>query len=324
MTLDHLQYAQETKPTPQNPEEPNVSYGCCLALIRPALVMLLLFTAPRPETTAAVPEANMQERCLTVLRTGLTANEFWPSMHAAEALSLAGHGKEVLKALSAKTATDDQQRCGLAREAYRAGDHTRAMELLTILDKPGSNGHTHAAESLFKIGVIGDGVKLRQACTQNANLKLKLMAAAALHRGGDTTAIDVVRPFVTHADSSARMIAAWVLGQIGQPRDIPALAAQAKKETEPLNAAYFAYALALLGDANGRKVLGENLRSTDTAVRTYAADFAGLCRATEFRERLIALLDDANLDTRIRAAEAILLIDHRSTAESSIPANGRE
>lgn len=316
MTSDQPFYAQETKPTPPNPEEPNVSYGCCLALVRPALAMLLLFTAPRPETTAAAPEANVQERCLMVLRTGLSSSEFWPSMHAAEALSLTGHGQEVLKALPGKTATDDQQRCGLAREAYRAGDRTRAAELLTILDKPGSNGHTHAAESLFKIGVIGDGAKLRQALAQDTNLKLKLMAAAALHRGGDATAVDTVRRFVTHDDPAARMIAAWVLGQIGQPKDIPALQAQAKKETEPLNAAYFAYALALLGDADGRKTLGENLRASDAAVRTYAADFAGLCRAAEFRDRLIVLLDDANLDTRIRAAEAILLIDRHTSAAS--------
>lgn len=309
----HTIRAQETKPTPQNPEEPNVSYGCCLALMRPALAMLLLFAAPRPDTNAAAPETNVNARCLTVLRTGLASNEFWPAMHAAEALSLTGHGNEVLKALPGKIATDDQQRCGLAREAYRAGDRTRAAELLTILDKPGSNGHTHAAESLFKIGVIGDGVKLRQALAQDANLKLKLMAAAALHRGGDATAADTVRKYVSHTDPAARMIAAWVLGQIGNPNDIAALKTQWKKETEPLNVAYFAHALALLGDADGLKTLGENLRSQEVSVRTYAADFAGLCRATGFRDQLIVLLGDSNLDTRIRAAEAVLLIDQAAS-----------
>ena len=32
------------------------------------------------------------EKCLNVLRAGLTSEEFWPSIHAAEGLTLEGHG----------------------------------------------------------------------------------------------------------------------------------------------------------------------------------------------------------------------------------------
>ena len=53
-------------------------------------------------------------------------------------------------ALASRTPADDQQQCGLAREAVRAGDRSKISVLLQILVKPGSNGHTHAAESLFK------------------------------------------------------------------------------------------------------------------------------------------------------------------------------
>ena len=45
-------------PTPENPEEPNVSYGCCLAAARPVAAMLLLFAAPRPDITAGPPTGN--------------------------------------------------------------------------------------------------------------------------------------------------------------------------------------------------------------------------------------------------------------------------
>src|SRR5436309_11449403 len=125
-------------------------------------------------------------------------------MHAAEALTLAGRGREVLDALATRTETDDQKRCGLAREAVRAGDRTKLPTLFDVLDKPGSNGHTHAAESLFKVAEVGDGAKLRVALVQNANLKLKLMAAAALARCGHPDALELVRKRLADPDLEVR------------------------------------------------------------------------------------------------------------------------
>src|SRR3954451_12822135 len=60
-------------------------------------------------------------RCLAVLRQGLGSKEFCPGMHAAEALSLAGYGNEVRAAIAPKLPpeSDDQRRCGLARELVR-------------------------------------------------------------------------------------------------------------------------------------------------------------------------------------------------------------
>ena len=58
----------------------------------------------------------VRQRCLTVLETGLRSKEFWPSMHAAEALTQAGRGEVVLNALKGRIETekDDQRKCGLA------------------------------------------------------------------------------------------------------------------------------------------------------------------------------------------------------------------
>jgi HEAT repeat protein len=263
------------------------------------------------QTSAVVPlDLAMKERCLAILRAGLASDEFWPAMHAAEALTIAGKGDEVLAALAKRTAADDQQRCGLAREAGRAGDKSQAAFLLEILGKPGSNGHTHAAESLFKIGLIGDGKLLRAAAAQADDLKLKMMAAAALARGGDHKALDLVRPYLQHPDREARKVAAWILGQIGAADDVPHLAKSLQSEDEELARAYLANALACRGDATGRKLLGENLSSTNPAVRTYAADFAGHARAVEHRDALIRLLDDATLDVRVRAAQSLLMLSH--------------
>lgn len=275
-------------------------------------VLSLVFVASGLAVAAAgepVPlDPAVKEKCLRILRDGLASDEFWPAMHAAEALTYAGHADEVLANLAKRSETDDQKRCGLAREAVRAGDRSKLAVLTAILDKPGSNGHTHAAESLFKVESVGDEAKMRASVTQDADLKLKLMAAAALARSGDASALEVVRRHITHADFETRKIAAWVLGQVGDASDIPALRAGLPKETDPLARAYFAHALALLGDGEGRTMLGANLASTDAAVRTYAADFAGYCRCTEFRDGLVELLDDPVRDVRIRAAQSLLVL----------------
>ncbi len=261
------------------------------------------------QASAVVPiEPALRERCLAVLRAGLASDEFWPAMHAAEALTIAGRGEEVLGALAKRTAADDQQRCGLAREAVRAGDKSQAKVLLEILEKAESNGHTHAAESLFKVGMIGNGKGLRAAMAQDDDRKLKLMAAAALARGGDAGALDIVRPSLTHEDRETRKVAAWILGQIGGEKDVPNLSKALAAEDEPLARAYLINALACLGDPQGRKQLGLNLASDDAAVRTYSADFAGHARAAEHRDQLVRLLDDSTLDVRVRAAQSILML----------------
>lgn len=252
-------------------------------------------------------DALTKDKCLAILRTGIKSEEFWPAMHAAEALTLAGNGVEVLTALSKRTAADDQQQCGLAREAVRAGDRSKIAVLLGILLKPGSNGHTHAAESLFKVAEVGDGVGLRAAMAQTDDLKKKLMAAAALARGGHPGALDVVRPYTTHADVEVRKSAVWILGQVGSPQDIPRLREAAKTE-DPLARAYGDHALACLGDAQGRRGLIKNLQSELGPVKTYAAEFSGYCRAVEARGELIKLLDDPTLDVRVRAAQSLIVL----------------
>lgn len=253
-------------------------------------------------------QPEVRERCLTVLREGLKADEFWPAMHAAEALTYAGQTEEVLAALAKRTAADDQQRCGLAREAVRAGDNAKASILLTILADDKSIGRVHAAESLFKVNEIGDGQALRTAAAQDENLKLKLMAAAALARGSNPSALEMIRKFVAHDDFEVRKIAVWILGQIGEKSDITAIRQCLEKEQDELARAYCVNALACLGDLDAQKSLIANLSSSNAAVKTYAADFAGHARASGARDKLLELLDNETLDVRVRAAQSLILL----------------
>jgi sialidase-1 len=255
---------------------------------------LLVSTLRADGPTSAPLDAALRERCVSILRSGLVSDEFWPAMHAAEALSLADQGTEVLAALARKSAADDQQRCGLAREAVRAGDRSQISKLLEILVKPESNGHTHSG--------------LRAALVHDDDMKLKLMAAAALARGGHPTALDAVRRHFAHADVEVRKTVIWVLGQLGLSADIASIQKALAAEQDPLARAYCVHALALLGEASGKSGLGENLKSPLPAVRTYAAEFAGYCRAVEFRDQLVRLLDDETLDVRVRAAQSLIVL----------------
>ena len=85
--------------------------------------LLFAFSACQSEPSTSSSEAlelkpEVKEKALAVLRQGLKANDFWSAIHAAEGLTLAGHGDEVIAFLKPKlgSETDDQHLCGIARE----------------------------------------------------------------------------------------------------------------------------------------------------------------------------------------------------------------
>jgi sialidase-1 len=277
----------------------------------------------RAETPANVVDLDpaTRARCLSVLRAGLTSGEFWPSMHAAEGLTLAGQGAEVRAMLvpMLPKEKDDQQRCGLARELVRTGDLAFAQVLLDILASPNPHGHVHAAESLFKVWQVGDGTLLRRAMAPGGHSKLTQMAAAALARWGNQEALALLRESVRVDDGESARIAAWILARTGDRSDLPALRSGARRFTEPLTKAYFEHALATLGDDEGMKALIRNLGHADPSVRVYAAEFAPDARAIGAKDALVRLLDDPVLDVRLRSAQALVQL-----AQPAPPAPGED
>lgn len=247
-----------------------------------------------------------QDRCLSVLRQVLNGPEFWPAMHAAEALTMAGKGHEVVPLLEAKLLNDDdpQHRCGLAREIVRTGKRDPLNILWNTLADPKSNGRVHAAESLFKIGELGDGRLLRSLLHDKDNPKMSIMCAAALGRAGSAVALARIRADLKSKDPEQRKLAAWILGFLGDARDIPAIKALADAEQEPIAKSFFVNALACLGDAQARQTLADNIDSDDPTIRAYAADFAAWCRHIQAVDE--QRLDDTNADVRARTAQALL------------------
>lgn len=254
-------------------------------------------------------------RCLKLLRDSRDLQQFWPAMHAAEALTLAGHGPEVIAFLAPllESETDGQRRCGLARELVRAGDQTKVRVLLDLLAAEDPYAHVHACESLYKVNQIGDGVLLRQAFLDRSNAPKAIMAAAALARWGNGDALAYLRGQAATDDPDAAPIAAWVLARVGNATDIPVLRTGEARFDDPMKRGFFTNALASLGDPAATATLLGNLKHEVAAVRTYAAEFAGEIGLAEAREALIGLLEDADVDVRVRAAQSLLLMTRNAS-----------
>lgn len=264
--------------------------------------------AKRQEPLQLAPQ--LHERCLATLRSGLASEEFWPSMHAAEALTLAGHGGEVVAALRDRLPQeqDDQRRCGLARELVRAGARGPLSVLFEILGNGQSTGRVHAAESLFKIGEPGDGKLLRAALEQSQQPPLQLMAAAALAKSGDQAGLAHLRGRLHSDDRPVRNLAAWALARLGGEPDIQRLLVLLESEQDAAARVMIAGALACLGHPVGRQELRRQLDSDNAGARAMAAEFAGHSRCVELQGKLVRLLDDTVLDARLRAAQSLIAL----------------
>jgi sialidase-1 len=265
--------------------------------------------AELPGSTVVTMTPELREGCLKVLRQALKSNEFWPSMHAAEGLTHAGHAEEVLATLKDRLGSekDARKRCGLARELIRAGDRTPLPVLFEILEKADLDGRVHAAESLYKVGEAGDGKLLRQALA-SIEPGLHVMAAAALARGGDRKALVLLRNRLAGEDAEGRMQVAYVVARLGDASDIPQLLRNAREEKDALRRSFALNAAACLGDRSAAEAMLANLRSADPAIRAYAAEAAGVSRTSSSADRLTELLDDKAVDVRVRAAQALLAL----------------
>lgn len=261
-------------------------------------------------------DAPTTAKALGILRAGLMAETFWPSLHAAEALTLEGHAAESRSALVPRLEreTDDQRRCGLARELFRAGNRKAVQVLLEILASDNPHGHLHAAESLFKVRQQGDGVALRRSFAQTADARLQVMSAGALAGSGSKEAHGFINAALGREDPQVVRTAAWLLGELRDGDDVPALRTSLARATDPLTRAFIEHALAAIGADNALQALQRNLSSADPAIRAHAAaTAAGGARDAQIAELLVQRLDDPDLDVRIRSAQGVLDVSRRGT-----------
>ena len=283
--------------------------------MRCLIAVLFATTALHAQATHGyqlAPETKI--RCVSILNEAIHAEDFPTAIHAAEALTRAGRAHEVTGPFTQRLAneTDDRKKCVWSRELVRAGDSSKARVMLEILAKPDAYAHVHAAESLYKVGQVGDGNALRAAMGNRGNPILQIMAAGALAKHVDRGAMRMLRARLTDPDLETARIAAWVLGRIGGPSDIPGLRDGVRRSSDDLTRCYFQHSLAARGDAEGLKALERNLTHEDASIRAYAATFAGDAQAVSLAPKLVPLLNDSVMDVRVRACQTLLVFDRSS------------
>jgi sialidase-1 len=280
--------------------------------------VLFVVTAVLPVQGQALDSelsAATKSRCVSILNEAIHDEAFPAVIHAAEALTRAGRGHAVIGPFEKRLAdeTDDRKKCVWARELVRAGDSSKLSVMLDILARPDPYGHVHAAESLYKVDGKGDGKALWAAMGEGRDPILQIMAAGALAKHGDSDAMKLLRARLADRDLKTSRIAAWVLGRIGGPADIPVLREGVRQSSDDLTRCYFEHSLAALGDAEGLKALDRNLTHEDKLIRAYAATFAGDAGAVALAPTLLPLLHDPVTDVRVRACQTLLVFDRLSS-----------
>ncbi|WP_207395307.1 HEAT repeat domain-containing protein [Bremerella alba] len=181
-----------------------------------------------------------------------------------------------------------------------------------MLRSTNPHDHWHACESLFKIGQTGDKRLLLPYFADDSQPIKQLLAAAVLTNGDHPTAKQKIRALVDAEAENVAGIAAWILTVHGDASDVDRLRARRKQIESAKYRFFFTAAVAMQGDLDSIGLLQKGLQSEDTAIRVYAAEFCGRAGIEASRDDLLLLLQDEDLDVRIRAAQALLLIDRPS------------
>jgi sialidase-1 len=254
--------------------------------------------------------ANGHARCLAVLREGLQAGQPEVVGYSAEALTGAHYAFEVQPVLLDLLADpiEDRVRAGLVGELVRSGDAGAIVFLQDLLLAPEQEARMEAARTLFRIGQSGDPALLQAIVEGDEDGRLQVYAAAALQRAGRATTIGFIRGALDAEDPLVRSVATEVLLIVGDATDIPALQAGLERAEFQTDRAYLERALAVLGDAGGRRAVLGQLGHPDSVIRAHAAQAVAEGWLTDASSRLYALLDDPVLAVRVRAAHALLVL----------------
>ena len=258
---------------------------------------------------------NVHQKCLKVLREGLAADEFWPSIHAAEALIKANYVFEAKPVLAQRLAreTDKRRIAGYARALITTGDvqtiNHAIVNLQDILLSDDTEARILAAEAMFRTATVGDAAILEQAMDSLSNGRLRVFAAATLTLTDHANMREIVHKALRGDDPAARYIAADVIPIIGKREpNISMLLETRDLASSDFENLYFVRALAMFGVNSAREELSGFLNHPDPTIRSRAAFAIAEAWMIEQSDQLIQLLDDPSLAVRVRAAQALMTL----------------
>lgn len=280
--------------------------------------------------TASVPPSsylltgNIHQQCLAVLREGVQGDEFWPSIHAAEALIREDYAFEATPIITERLGKERDRRrvAGYARALAAADANQSVVALQDILLSDDLEARILAAEAMFKTGLVGDPVILEQATDPSNNGRLRVFAAATLTVTDRANMRDIVREALDSDDPAARYIAADVIPIIGSlEEDVPTLIDKKDLVNSDFENLYFVRALAMFGLESARKELLSFLKHPDPTIRSRAAFAIAEAWYVESTSQLIPLLEDPALSVRVRAAQALLTMANPTSAYRFLRSN---
>ncbi len=269
--------------------------------------------------TVTIPRAsylltgNTHQRCLQVLREGLQSDEFWPSIHAAEALIDADYGFEATPILLQRREreTDRRRIAGYARALLKTDNTQALLDLQDILLSDDTEARILAAEALFRNARIGNPTILAEATDSLNSSRLRVFAAATLTITHQANMLDIIREALQSNDPAARYIAADVLPMVGSAeKDRAMLLDRRDLAHSDFENLYFIRALAIFGVGDAYAELLDFLDHPDPTIRSRAAFAMAETWNVSEGKRLVDLLEDPALAVRVRAAQALFTLSN--------------
>lgn len=261
--------------------------------------------------------ANTFDKSLQILRQGLHSDEFWPSIHSAEALIDAGYGFEVNPVLREKLKAEEKDvyRASIAKALLRGGRRDAIVVLQDIILGNDEAAQLESLKGLFHEVAVADTSIVGNLLRTTTSEQIHVYALALLHVTEKEKTVDQIREKMTSSDPLARVAALDVLPFIGSSEQdttqIKSVLSTAASTTEQLAAHR---ALAILDHAPSRGRLVRYTGNADPSIRSIALYAMAESWLIEDVEQIYPLLEDSSLSVRVRAAQALLTLNDSGSA----------
>ena len=141
------------------------------------------------------------------------------------------------------------------------------------------------------------------------------MAAGAITRFSDEQAMAYLKKCLVSSEPSERRLASFILADFREETDVVPLLLKSLELSagDPSGISMCHNVLAVHGNPIGVAGMKQGLASEDAGTRAMSAYFEGEAQLTSAADTLVSLLDDPDLDVRVRAAHSLLLMGKQTS-----------
>lgn len=282
--------------------------------------------------------AQLSIRATMILHEILARDRTWVGIHAAEALAGAGETAFIHEKLRAQVARGDNQMPRIGTWRVLASTATNQQERAdwiqrieqVFLDSQAPD-RKQAIESLAKLGhrVTGPALEATRRMAGEPPEMNTILPVWCLHNSGEPGMLTHLKQALSSGEAVSRQRAAYALRWIGanEPTLLATLSQAANTEPAGTLPRVFLISAAFALDADParrsewRSELESALRTGPVAASFEAGQALATCHKTQDLRGLAELLDHPEDDTRVAAANIILLAGAKLKA-NHLPAHG--